>query len=115
MAITKRILSGASGGKGIFVTHTAATGKTIHTAISGGSDIDEIWIYAVNGATASRLLTIEHGTTSGTGNIEFTVPSQDGLYLIVPGFPMNAGNVVKAFAASGSSITIYGYVNRITA
>jgi hypothetical protein len=54
---SKRLLSGSTDGKAIKVVQTATAGTTIHTAVSGTSDIDEIWLYAVNSsASAVKLL-----------------------------------------------------------
>tara|TARA_R100001143_G_C3295993_1_gene103386 strand:+ start:82 stop:228 length:147 start_codon:yes stop_codon:yes gene_type:complete len=47
-----------------------------------------------------------------------TVPTEAGLVLVIPGLIIK-GNatplVVKAFAATTSSIQLFGYVNQITA
>ena len=43
---------------------------------------------------------------------------QAGLYLVVPGLVIQGNataKVVRAFAATASQISIFGYVNRITA
>lgn len=110
--------AGATGtGLGIPVAATASPGTAIHTASSTATTIDELWIYAANYDTSDRKLTLQYGgTTAGTNDIEFTVKAENGLYLIVPGLILQ-GNatplVVRAFAATNTSIVIYGYVNRI--
>jgi hypothetical protein len=116
---TKQILSGSTDGRGILVAATASAGTTIHTGPSSASSIDEIWLYAVNYDTTDRKLTVEWGgTTAGSDHIEFTVKAENGLYLIAPGILIR-GNatplVVRAFAATATSIVLHGYVNRITA
>lgn len=113
----KTILSGSTDGKAILVAATATPGTTIHTGSSTASTLDEIWIYATNTDTTDRKLTIEWGGTSSPGDlIEFTVPAENGLYLVVPGLIIK-GNatplVVRAFAATTNVITVSGYVNRI--
>jgi hypothetical protein len=64
-------------------------------------------------------LTIEWGeATEPNGNIEYTVKSESGLYLIVPGLLLQGNataKVVRAFAGTANEIVIHGYVNRITA
>lgn len=113
---TKHLLSGSTNGKGIKVVQTATAGDTIHTAVAGTSDLDEIWIYAVNSGTASLKLTLEWGeATAPDGNIEVTIPGESGLYCVTPGLLLQNGLVVKAFAASANIICLHGYVNRITA
>lgn len=114
--LTKRILSGSTNGKGIKVVQTATLGTTIHTAVTGTSDMDEIWLYAVNSDTTDRKLTLEWGgATSPDELIEFTVPAESGLYLVAPGLLLQNSLVVTAFCATANVVMIHGWVNRITA
>ena len=111
---SKLTLSGSTNGKPIKVVATGTLGTTIHTAVSGTSSFDEIWLYAYNGDTASRTLTIEFGgTTVPDQNIVLTIYSQSGLVLVVPGLLLQNSLVVTAFASATNVITISGYVNRI--
>lgn len=113
---SKQLLSGSTNGKQVKVVATATAGTTIHTAVSGTSDFDEIWLYAVNSDTTARKLTIEWGeATAPDGSIEVTIAPEDGYVLIVPGLVLQNSLVVKAFAATANVILINGYVNRITA
>ena len=114
---TKKILSGSTDGKAVKVAATATAGTTIHTGSATATTLDEVWIYAVNSSASSVKLTIEWGeATAPDGNIEFTVPAESGLYLLVPGLPLQ-GNatalVVKAFAATANVVIIHGFVNEI--
>jgi len=116
---SKIALSGSTDGKMIKVAATATAGTTIHTGSTTSTTFDEVWLYAVNSSGSTVKLTIEWGgTTSPDDLIEFTVPAEDGLYLIVGGLVIK-GNatalVVRAFAATANVINIAGYVNRITA
>lgn len=114
-AYTKVLLSGSTNGKNIKVAATATPGTTIHTAVTGTTSMDEIWLWAVNSDTTNRKLTIEFGgTTSPDDLIELTVPAESGLMLVVPGLLLQNDLVVKAFAASANLVLINGYVNRIT-
>lgn len=111
---TKIKLSGSTDGKGIKVVATATAGTTIHTAHA--TDLDEIWIYAVNSQAAAVKLTLEWGeATAPDGNIEVTIPGESGLYLVVPGLLLTNSLVVKAFAGTANVVVIHGFVNRITA
>jgi hypothetical protein len=115
----KLILSGSTDGRGIKVVQVATAGTTIHTGTSTASDYDEVWLYAFNGHTSAVLLTIEWGGVSvPDDNISLTIPSKEGLVLAVPGLILK-GNatplIIKAFAATGNVIVIYGFVNRIVA
>ena len=114
---SKIALSGSTDGRMIKVAATATAGTTLHTGSATATTFDEIWLYAVNSDTSARKLTIEWGeATAPDGNIEFTVPAESGLYLLVPGLPLQ-GNatalVVKAFAATANVLVIHGYVNEI--
>jgi len=107
-------LSGGTDGKSIKVAATGTPGTTIHTAHA--TDLDEIWLYAVNSDSTARKLTIEFGGTSAPDDlIELTIQPESGLVLVVPGLVLTNSLVVKAFAASANLVLINGYVNRITA
>ena len=113
---TKKILSGSTDGKAIKVVQTATAGTTIHTAVSGTSDIDEIWLYAVNSSASAVKLTLEWGQADAPdGNIELSVAAESGLVLVTAGLLLQNSLVVKAFAATANVILLHGYVNRITA
>jgi len=114
---TKLTLSASTDGRAIKVAATATAGTTIHTGPSSASEIDEVWLYAMNTDTASRKLTVEWGGTSAPDDlIEITLPAEPGLVLIAPGLLIK-GNatplLVRAFASATNVITLHGYVNRI--
>jgi len=110
---TKLKLSGSTDGKGIKVVQTATAGDTIHTAHA--TDLDEIWIWAVNSSSAAVKLTLEWGeATEPDGNIEVTIAGESGLVLVSPGLLLTNSLVVKAFAVAANVILIHGFVNRIT-
>ena len=110
------LLSGSTQGKGIKVAQDATAGTTIHTAVAGTSNIDQIYLYAVNTSGVDKKLTLEWGeATAPNGNIEVTIGAESGLVLVAPGIPLQNGLVVKAFAATADVIVIHGYVHRVTA
>ena len=106
-------------GLGILVSASVTAGTAIHTAASVTTTIDEVWLYAYNNHSASILLTIEYGgVTSPKDVIKQTLTAQNGLVLVVAGLLVQGNatpKVIRAFAATGSQISIFGYVNRITA
>ena len=113
---SKQLLSGGTNGKNVKVVATASAGTTIHTAVSGTSDLDEVWLYAMNTDSADRKLTIEYGgTTSPDDLTEITIGTEAGWVLICPGLLLQNSLVAKAFAAAANVVVINGYVNRITA
>jgi len=114
--ITKDDLSGSTTGQMIAVAATSSAGTTIHTAVAGTTNWDEIWIYANNIDSTDRVLTIEWGNTSAAGgHIEYTVAAEAGLALIIPGLLLQNGLIVKAFCPTTNVINLSGYVNKITA
>lgn len=114
-SFAKNILSGSTNGRGILVVATGDPGTTIHTAVSGTTNFDEIWIYAVNSSSSSVSLTIEYGSNTNPNDYIFIViPAYQGLVLVIPGLILNNATVVKAFASVASVVIIQGYVNNIT-
>lgn len=110
---SKLKLSGSTDGKMIKITTTATPGDTIHTAHA--TNLDEIWLYAVNSDTTARKLTVEYGgATSPDCLIEQTIQPESGLVLVVPGLLLTNSLVVKAFCATANVVMIGGFVNRIS-
>ena len=112
---TKNFLSQSVNGKAILLTGTTtSTSATIHVGPTGTTIMDEVWLYVMNTSTSQVKVTIEYGSASAPNdNIIALVNGQVGLFLMVPGLLINNGLKIQAFAATGSVITITGYVNRI--
>ena len=115
---TKTLLSGSTQGRGIKVVAMSSSGTTIHATGTSSSTIDEVWLYAYNGDTTARLLTIQWGNTSTPDDdIKINIPAQSGLVLVAPGLTLtgtgSAANTIRAYAAAANVITIHGYVNRV--
>ena len=114
---SKHLLSGSTNGKNISETgYATGSAVTVHTATSGTSNLDEIWLYATNTSAAAVVLTVEFGgTTNQDDYIELELAADSGMTLIIPGLLLQNSLVVKAWAATADVININGYVNRITA
>lgn len=115
-SFTHETLSGSTNGLGIKVTSTTI-GVTLHSAISGTTSRDEIWLYAQNNnsSSTSRIVTIQFGGTTDPDNlIVCSIPAKAGPVLIVPGFPLRNSLDVKAIADVANEVIVYGYVNRVT-
>jgi hypothetical protein len=111
----KMVLSGSTNGKGIKVVATSSAGTTIHTAVTGTSSWDEIWIYAYNSNSVAENLTLQWGgTSSPDDSITVTLQPYQGLMLVVPGLVLQNSLVLKAFATDANVVIIHGFVNRIT-
>lgn len=117
-AFSHEVLSGSTNGLGIKITGTnTAGGVTFHTAISGTTSRDEVWVWLQNNNASgvSRTVTIEFGGTTAIDNqIILSIPPKSGPVLAVPGFPLRNGLLVKAFADVANEVVAYGYVNRVT-
>lgn len=115
--ITKLKFSGSTSNKPIKVVATATAGTTIHTVSTDDTKYDEIWLYATNNHTSDVNLTIEFGGTSSPDDlIQANIPYKSGLYLIVPGIPIQGNStapVVRAFASVANVVSITGWVNRL--
>lgn len=112
MAITKQFLSGSTNGRPIKVVATATAGTLLHTADATAKD--EISVYLSNTSVNDVEVTIEFGgVTSPDDHIKLTVPAKDTI-LGIPGIPLSASLIARAFAGSANVITATGYVNRIT-
>ena len=111
--VAYEILSGCSGGLGILLTGTDTAGAAIvHTGTTAGTDMKKIFLYAVNNSESLSLATtVMFGGTATVNNaIVKTIPRKDGLYMVCNGLPIQSGNVVTAFAATGGQVTLYGDV-----
>jgi hypothetical protein len=118
VAISKQILSGSTNGKGIKIAATSSPGTTIHTCSSSTSDIDEVWLYVSNPDSFQRAVTIQFGgTTSVDDDIDILVPPYEGLMLVVPGLTLKGNStqlIIRAYVDVTNTVTVHGYVNRIT-
>lgn len=113
---SKQILSGSTDGKGINVTATSSPGTTIHTGSSTASDIHEVWLYASNYGTAGVNLTIEFGASGSSDGITVYLEPYLGLQLVTSGLVLKGNstpNVIKAYASTASTVSVFGYVNAI--
>jgi hypothetical protein len=114
---SKLNLSPSLNGRPILITASGSPGTVVHTAVSGVAvpPMDEVWIYATNGDSAARTLTLQWGgTISGADTFVAGIPSKQGLYLLVPGFIVYSGVQIRAYSDVGSKVTIDGFINRIT-
>jgi len=112
---TKQKLSGSTNGKGILIATSGSTGTTVHTAVSGTSDWDEVWIYAMNNSASVVTLTLEFGGTPAANLIKCSVQPLSGLQLVIPGLLLQNSLVLTVYASTINVVTIHGFVNRIAA
>lgn len=110
---TKTFLSGSTSGAPIAVASSSDPGTTIHTAVSGSTAFDEVWLWATNVSTTDAILTIVNGTSSTTQNRLVASVTATNIQLVLPGIPYNGALRISAFATSVSNVNCFGFVNRI--
>ncbi len=115
MADIKKVhLDGSTDGGPILITDGATPGQVIHTDSNTTSFFDEVWLYAENSSASDVVLTLEVGGVSDPGDImEFTIAANAPPTLIVPGFLIDNGLIIAAFAGTTSVLKLSGYVHRI--
>ena len=102
-------------GSGIWLGFGPAV--TIHTTGTSSSVLDEVWLYAHNNdISGSANIQIEIG---GTNTIKQSIPASSGLVLVLPGILVSGTggsgtNITGSDASGGGTVTVVGYVNRIT-
>lgn len=109
------LLSGSTSGKQIKVVAIATAGTLLHTAVTGTTSFDEIWLYAVNTSASTVTLTLElGGVAAPDDNVPIQIPPNVGPVNVLAGIRMNGAVVVRAFASVASVVDIHGNVNRYT-
>lgn len=109
-------LSGSTNGATITVNTTSAVSPmTVHTATSGTTNWDDVWIWAINTYTSSVTLSLYFGGHSSVGDMvvhDYDIPVGGLPILICPGLFIQNSGVVEAYASVANKINLIGYVNR---
>ncbi len=110
------IASGSTNGRVIPIAATATPGTLLHTAVSGTTSWDEVYIWISNVTGSAATLTIEWGGVLDPGDHivkGFSIPANSPPILVVAGVRMNNGLVIRAFSGTGSALNAALNVNRI--
>lgn len=113
---SRQLLSGSTNGRAIPVAATATAGTLIHTAVSGTTSYDEVYLFASNVTAAAATLTIEWGGVLDPGDHmvkAISIPANSPPIPIATGQSLQNGLVVRAFSGTASAINLTGFVNRI--
>lgn len=113
---TKTLLSSSTWGKNIPVTTVNGTYTLVHTAVSGVSALDEVYLYTFNNFGSTIPVTISWGGTTVSDQFTVNVPSNgNGRLLIVDGRLLQNGQTIQASTtqAGTNGIFIEGFVHRI--
>jgi hypothetical protein len=116
MTISRVLLSGSTNGRPIKIVATATPGTTIHTAQSGTSGEDEIYVWVTNTDSSAHDLTCEFGgTTNPDDHIvhTYSIPPNSLPFPILTGQCLNNSLAVKMFASAANVLVASGFVNRI--
>ena len=117
--ITKNDLSASTHGRPIKVTTASpidGSDTTIHTAVSGTVDWDEITLFAYNSDAAERELHLGWGgTTLPDDGLIVTIPAKSGWLLVAADLLLRNSLVVVASASVANVVTVTGYVHEIRA
>lgn len=110
------LLSGSTNGKPIKIVPTATAGTTIHTAVSGTSSYDEVYVWFTNTSSSAVDLTIEYGGVTDPDCLivkTYSLPAKSPPIPILTGQVLQNGLVIGAFASAANVVLATGYVNRI--
>ena len=117
MGIRRVNLSSTTNGRWISVPniYPSITGSIVHTV--SASARDEIWLYAINNATASRDLhwrasNEPFGSELFYGTVQ--IRPNVGPLQILEGMLMTSGTLRVMMASGSDDINVGGWVNRIT-
>ena len=123
-SLTKHLLSeiDTMSGRRFVVGSTEASAADIFHKTPEATSIDEMWVYAHNFGASDVQVTFLWGltgmpTTSAADiyeGIDVTVPYKSGRALIFDGVLLYGGLSAAAYAAVTDTISIDGFVNRIT-
>lgn len=109
-------LSASTNCEPVKIAATSTPGTTIHTAITGTTGFDEIYLWVTNTSASAVALTIEFGGTTDPDNLivkSLSIPANSPPIPILTGQMLNNGQVLAAFAGTTNVLLATGYVNRI--
>lgn len=116
--LTREKLSGSTNGKSIKIVATATAGTTIHTAVTGSTSWDEIYVWITNTSANAVNLTIEFGGVTDPDNLivkTLSIPPNSPPIPVLTGQMLQNALVVGMFAGTANVLLATGYVNRIAA
>lgn len=113
---TREKLSGSTNGKSIKIAATATAGTTIHTALTGSTGWDEVYVWINNTSPSAVLLTIEFGGVTDPDNLivkQLSIPPNSPPIPVLTGQILQNALVIGMFAGAANVLLATGYVNRI--
>lgn len=122
--LTKHLLSevdAISSQRFVVIATEASAADCFH--IASQNSLDEVWLYAHNYDSADVQLTLMLGLTGDLPStintdsykgVDITIPFKSGRALILDGVLFTYGVSGYAYSTASGSITLDGFVNRIT-
>jgi hypothetical protein len=122
--LTKHLLSEieAISGRRFTVTSTLASAANVFHVTPAATSTDEMWVYAHNFGASDVQVSFMWGLTGATSlsavgineGVDITIPFKSGRALVFDGVLMPHSLSAAAYANIADSISIDGFVNRIT-
>ena len=114
-AWTKHLLSESTDGRPIKLSQTFGPGVLIHTAGSGQTNFDELYIYGANTSGSGIIVTLEWGGVLDPDDyLETHIPPNSIALLAPEGLPLQNSLKIRGFATQANLVNVIGWVNRLT-
>ncbi len=103
---TGKHLSGSTDGLPIKITATSGggSGNTIHTSVSGTTQVDSVTLFCHNNHTAPVELNLELGGTTADELTQVTIPQGSGRVKVLSNFIINNSKVITAYATTTANV-----------
>ncbi len=114
---SRQLLSGSTNGRAIPVVATATAGTLIHTALTGTTGFDEVYLWVSNVTGSAATLTLEWGGVTDPGDHAvkaLSIPANSPPIPILTGQVLQNALVLRAFSGTASALNVTGFVNRIS-
>ena len=126
--VTRNCFSGSTNGRPIQITSTSGASPTlIHTAVSGATNFDKIWLWAnvqeisyTSTPSSNRLTELNwffggFDASGALGSWQTTgLMPNSGPVLLIPGLILNNSQPVNCFnEVADQAVVVYGYVEEI--
>lgn len=115
-------LSASTNGRTISISATSSPGTLVHTAVSGTTNYDEVWLWIVKGrqsidsAYQTFRITTQYGGTTSTENFNIRGLDQEPV-LVIPGLILNNSLAIRVYTdpnpGGGISLRAMGYIIEI--
>lgn len=106
---TAQMPSGSTAGGPVLISSNATT---LHTAVSGSTGADEIYLWVSNIGSSAEQLMVAIGSTSVV--VGYTVAANSLPLLVLPGVRVANGLAITSSGSTSNKLSALVNVNRIT-